>query len=126
MGHDFVKYKDRHVRLHDFEIWMTRHFLIKTSQNKEFSVFIENIEWLGPGVFVGTELHSYVNDDQEKYKILISSLANAKKAMLKFGDYIPLEYLEKNVNLNSSYFTKKQPVIRYVQAVDSIISAVTE
>ena len=124
MGHDFIEYKEQNVRLHDFNIWMLRHFLIRASHDEDFIKFIENIEWLGPGVFSGTELYEYVGNNKNRLKILLSSLNEAKKLIKSFGDYIPLEYLEKNVNLKSSYFTTKQPVAEYVQNIESIIEAI--
>ena len=35
-------------------------------------------------------------------------------------------YLEKNVNLKSSYFTTKQPGTEYVHNIESIIEAIEE
>ena len=126
MGHDFIEYKNQYVRLNDFNIWMLRHFLLRASNDDEMSKFIESIEWLCPGVFSGTELHNFVSDDKTKLTILISTLKEARRLVEAFGEYIPLDYLEKNVNLKSSYFTAKQPTSEYVQNIESILCAITE
>ena len=126
MGSDYIEYKDKNVRLHDLNIWMLRHFLIRATKEKELSHFFEEIEWVGPGVFTGIELHKYVKDNKEKLNKLISSLYEAKKLIEDFGNYIPLEYLEKNVNLKSRYFTSKQAVKEYVRNIESLIVVLSE
>lgn len=124
MGHEYVEYKNQSVRLHDLNIWMLRHFLLEASENEQLSTFVENIEWLGPGVFTGTALHDFVKDDKAKLDVLILALEKAKNLIESFGEFIPLSYLEENVNLKSSYFTAKQPSNEYSQSIESILNAI--
>ena len=126
MGHDFIEYKGQNIRLNDFNIWMLRHFLLCVSNDKQLSTFVENIEWLGPGIFTGTEFHKFVEGDSSKLVVLISTLKDAREIIKSFGEFIPLEYLEQNVNVKTSYFTADQPVGEYVQNIESILSAISE
>lgn len=126
MGHDYLEYKDKNIRLNDFNIWMLRHFLIKASKDKELCDFFTKIEWHGPGVFSGTELHEFTKCNKTKVNELISTLTEAKKLIENFGDFIPLTYLQENVNLKSSYFTSQQSVKEYSENIDSLLAVIME
>lgn len=125
MGHSFIEYKNQIVRLHDFNVWVIRHFLLGASNDKEFSEFVENIEWVGPGVFLGTKLHEFVKDDKSRLAVLVSALEGAMDLIKSFGEFVPLSYLEKNINQELSYFMTDQPTDMYVQDVKNILSVIS-
>lgn len=126
MGHEYIIYKNEHVHLHDFDICLLRHFLLQSSSDAEFIAFASKIERLGPGVFLGTDLYKYVGENKEKVEVLISALEGAKKRLASFGSNIPLEYLEKNVNVQYAYFTTEEPVSKHCRNIDRIISCIRD
>ena len=121
MGHEYITYKSEHVLLDDFDLWMLRHFLLQSSSDPQFVAFVNNIEWVGPGVYLGTNLYDYTEDIDVRIGILISALENSKKRLASFGDTIPLDYLENNVNLERAYCKAEQPVQKHCENIVKII-----
>jgi len=124
MGHEYLTYKDAQVHLNDFDIWLLRHFLLQSSSDAEFIAFANKIEWLGPGVFQGTDLYEYVRGNKEKVKVLVSALEVAKNRLASFGNTIPHHYLDKHVKLKGAYFTTEQSVIKHSENIDRILSCI--
>jgi len=75
-------------------------------------------------VLPGTELHNYAGDDKVKLKVLISALENAKKRLAGFGEFIPVSYLEKSVNLKGAHLMSRQPVDKHTGNIDKIIGCI--
>jgi len=124
MGHEYITYKEAHVQLNDFDIWLLRHFLLQSSSDADFIAFANNIEWVGPGVFLGTDFYEFVAGNKEKIEVLITALENAKIRLASFGSKIPLHYLEKNVNLKGAYFKTEQSVAKHSENINKIISCI--
>ena len=124
MGHEYITYKEAHVQLNDFDIWLLRHFLLQSSSNAEFIAFVNKIEWVGPGVFLGTDFYEFVAGSKEKMEVLITALENAKNRLASFGCKIPLHYLKENVNTKGAYFKTEQSVVVHSENIDKIISRI--
>ena len=124
MGHEYITYKEAYVQLNDFDIWLLRHFLLQSSSDAEFIAFANNIEWVGPGVFLGTDFYKFVAGNKEKVEVLVAALESAKKRLASFGSNISLHYLEKNVTLKGAYFKTEQSVVKHSENIDKIISCI--
>jgi hypothetical protein len=71
MGWDYVDYHDRHIHLHDLELWALRHFLADAAGSlaaedphpglsEQAWAFFGAWDWPGPGVEIGTTLDEFV------------------------------------------------------------------
>jgi len=148
MGHDFIDYADRFVRLSDWDIWTLRHFFLHVAEevspsdlgSDEATVllllsFLENWKWLGPGVITGTNLSDFVDDQPDRANVLLSLFKQTADYLraeshvgrnVEFGEVIPLEYLEEHVNSPDAYYTVEQPTCRFIQVVESLQKLVRE
>ena len=139
MGHDFIDYGDRFVRLSDWDIWTVRHFFQHVAEEvspadletDEATIvlllsFLENWKWLGPGVITGTNLSDFVKDRLERANVLLSLFERTIEKLQEFGEVIPLEYLERHVNSPDAYYTVEQPTCRFIKVVESLQEMVRE
>ena len=139
MGHDFIDYGDRFVRLSDWDIWTLRHFFQHVAEEvspadletDEATIvlllsFLENWNWLGPGVITGTNLSDFVKDHLERANVLLSLFERTIDYLQQFGEVIPLEYLERHVNSPDAYYTVEQPACRFIKVVESLQEMVRE
>lgn len=133
MGHDYIDYRDRHIRLSDSDIWTLRHFFLHiantsgpsdlgTDQETVDSLrcFIEAWQWLGPGVITGADLTEFVLDQPERVDVLLSLFRRTIECLNEIGDVIPLAYLQKHVNNEMAYYTEAQPTCRFIKLVQSL------
>ena len=122
MGHDFITLNDRHVHLHDMTIWTLRHFCIVASVDvdRDTQPFFAAWQRLGPGVFTGTDLHDFGDDD--RLDLLRRVFVRAREIIVAFGDSIPLSYLEDHINLKTFCHTQDLAVSDLTDALDRILA----
>ena len=139
MGHDFIDYGERYVRLSDWDIWTLRHFFLHVAEAADpadlgadqatvvlLRSFLTNWEWLGPGVITGTNLSDFVEDQPDRANVLLSLFQRTIEYLHEFGDVIPLEYLERHANTPNAYYTVEQPTCRFIEAVENLREMVRE
>ena len=139
MGHDYIDFQDRHVRLSDWDIWTLRHFFSNVAKEaiasdletdeatvESLRSFLESWEWLGPGVVTGTNLSEFVADQPDRANVLLLLFQRTAHLLCKFGDVIPLEYLVEHVNSPNAYYTASQPTSRFIEALEALQKLVQE
>jgi hypothetical protein len=136
MGSDFIKYARHHEMFNDFDLWTLRHFFIEEAKKLQtdepnedvngLREFFEKWDWLGPGVFIGTDLNEYVLGSRRRWELLLTVLQKAADRLAEFGELIPLEYLTAHVSTKTSYFTKAQPVRPYFQSIGRICTLLSK
>lgn len=121
MGYDFISYYDRHVHLHDSTIWALRHFLMGASEGQDnIHRFFAGWQWMGPGVYGGTDLHEYIAGDQERVEQLKGVFNNARETIAGFGDAIPLVYLDQHLRTETAWHTKPLSTAVLMDAIDQV------
>jgi hypothetical protein len=106
MGHDFLKYEDRHVHLHDAVIELLHHFIseeLRTPRPPELRTddetlnslrsFFGSWQYAGPGVWLGTDFTLFVKGQPPRRDLLLSLLGRVMGRVKQFGTNIPLGYL---------------------------------
>ncbi len=139
MGHDYIDYEDRFIRLSDWDIWTLRHFFCRVVGNAQaddlgtnsatldaLRSFFEAWDWLGPGVVVGTDLTEFVKGDQERKRVLVSCLDRTSNFIASFGSTIPLEYLQEHVNIPTAQYFVAQPTERFLNSIEGIKNLLCE
>lgn len=133
MGHDFITFRNEAVHLHDLVIWTLRHFFLREIQNHQPSDFDTDTEsldclkrslegWnrLGPGVFYGTDLTEFVQDEEDRRLLLVTLFRRTIESLRHFGDTIPQDYLEKYINSKTAGYTSGCPTERIILAVQKL------
>jgi len=131
MGHDYIDYEDRHVRLSDWDIWTLRHFfqhVSETTGHDDLGTdqatalllcrFIRDWDWVCPGVVVGTNISTFVEGHADRVQVLQSLFRRTIAYLHGFGDVIPLEYLQRHVNTPIAIYMVEQPTQRFVKAIE--------
>lgn len=118
MGHDFVKYNRDGELLNDLDLWILRHFFLQAVRAKESAQpsleaselrgFFESWEWLGLGVFTGTDLAQFVSEQRPRWGLLLEVAQSAADRISDFGASIPQSYLTEQI---------QTPMVRYGQAL---------
>jgi hypothetical protein len=112
LGWDYVTYGDRAEMLHDMQLWAIRHFLTDAAAAlaaaepdsdlfSEARDFFASWGWPGPGVVTGTQLDDFVRGDADREAALVRVCDRAIARLQQFGEVVPLDYLEANVNADS-------------------------
>jgi hypothetical protein len=135
MGWDYVTYGDRHVHLHDLQLWALRHFLADAAGSlaaeephpaafEEAQNFIAAWSWPGPGVVIGTTLDGFVQGSPDRERVLVQVCDRAADRLRALGEVVPLAYLEARVNADSpgGVYTGPQPSSSFVQGIERIRS----
>ena len=130
MGHDFIKYEERHECFSDFDFWILRHFFLEQSRSLEEACpssdtkglreFLEAWDWLGPGVFVGTDLSRFISGSHARWELMLELLQRSGDHVAAFGEHIPLSYLEAHINCPNAYCTAPQPTKRFLVDIGRI------
>jgi hypothetical protein len=136
MGHDFITYEGDHELFDDFDLWTLRHFLIEEARTMEAAdagahvaalrAFIEKWDWLGPGVFTGTDLTVYISKSRRRWELLLQLLQHAGDRIAEFGELVPLDYLTAHVNTATARFTQAQPTRRYLVCIGRICALLSK
>jgi hypothetical protein len=134
MGHDFITYGQRHVHLHDWDIWLLRHLLLTEAQVvtpsdvsadeatlESLRSFIAAWRWIGPGVVMGTELNDFIQNQATRRDILLSLLHRTITRLERMGEVIPLDHLKKHVDKRRGVtFGKEQQTRRFIKALEQL------
>ena len=118
MGHEIVVYRDRQVIIHDMIFWTVRHFLLaeaETSRDSDLAAFIRGWDRIGPGVYRGVDFDAYFNGDSAREHAFLKLLDNSRARIQSFGELVPMEYLDAQVNTKTDYFTQEVAVDRLVK-----------
>jgi hypothetical protein len=136
MGHDFITYEGDHELFNDFDLWTLRHFFLAEALAMEASqatddmtalrLFVEQWDWLGPGVFTGTDLSDYVSERRTRWELLLQLLQRAGDRIAGFGESVPLDYLTAHVSTPSAYFTQAQPTRLYLICIGRICTLLSK
>jgi hypothetical protein len=130
MGWDFITYERGQEQFKDFDLWALRHFCIEearalesgqaTPEATQLRQFFERWDWLGPGVFTGTNFSEFVLAKRSRWELLISLLQRTADRIAGFGESVPLAYLQEHVSTRTAYFTEPQPTKRYLACIGRI------
>ncbi|HTV49308.1 MAG TPA: hypothetical protein VMG59_12790 [Phycisphaerae bacterium] len=123
MGHEIVEYRKRHAIIHDLDFWAIRHFLLVSAEEakqSELATFIRGWDWIGPGVYLGVEYDTFFNGEERLEQQFLRLLVMARKRLEAFGEFVPIEYIESNINLQKAYFTEAQPVVHWLEQLDKL------
>lgn len=130
MGWDFIEYEGHLEQFDDFDLWTLRHFFVTQAQAMETAQpnpeltdlreFFECWDWLGPGVFTGTNFSKCVLKSRSRWELLVQLLQLTGDRISAFGESIPLDYLETHINSRTAYFTQPQPTQRYLLCIGRI------
>jgi hypothetical protein len=136
MGWDSIEYAGHREQFNDFDLWTLRHFFIETARAMEAAEpnrdttqlreFFEEWDWLGPGVFTGTNISEYVLDSHPRWALLLQLLQKAGDRISGFGESIPLDYLVAHVSTRTAYFTKSQPAHQYLLCIGRICTLLSK
>ena len=79
MGKDTITYEGDHELFNDFDLWTLRHFFVEEARTMEATqqstettalrAFIEQWDWVGPGVFTGTGLSHFVEKNRSRWEL---------------------------------------------------------
>jgi hypothetical protein len=132
MGWDSIVYKDRHQLFDDMDLAALRHFLVVEAESLDCSdddsaalkTYVLGWNWLCPGVVTGTEPDTYLQDSKTRKAKLLELLNLTAKRIAGFGEEVPLDYLEREIN-SDEQFTRQgarylgaQPVGRFLGVVE--------
>jgi hypothetical protein len=130
MGHDYITYHGHHERFSDFDLWTLRHFFIEqagfiqTADSNDDTTalrqFFEAWDWLGPGVFIGTDFSQFVLDKRPRWELLLQVLQRTGDRIAEFGEVIPMDYLNAHVRTRVAWFTRPQPTREYLIGIGRI------
>ena len=123
MGHEIIVYRDRHLVINDLDFWAIRHFILieaEKSASLEIATFLRGWEWIGPGVYVGVEFDYFFNGHSQREESFAILLSAARIRIESFGEAVPLDYIEKNINLPGFRFTSAQPTHHWVRQIEEI------
>jgi hypothetical protein len=133
LGWDYVTYGDRSEMLHDMQLWAIRHFLMDSAASlvvdepdsdlySQARDFFASWDWPGPGVVTGIGLDEFVQDSTARESVLVRVCERAITRLQQFGEVVPLDYLEVNVNASSpgGVYVAEQPSASFQQAVSRI------
>jgi hypothetical protein len=130
MGHDYIKYEGHHERFSDSDLWTLRHFFIEQARlieaadsNKDTTAlcqFFEAWNWLGPGMFVGTDFSEFVLSQRPRLELLFQLLQLAGDHIAEFGEIISVEYLNTHLRTPTFWFIRPQPTRGYLLGIGRI------
>lgn len=136
MGHDYIDIGDSHLRLNDFHIWTLRSLLLDAVAEdepellstdeatiREVCLFLESWQWLGPGVIVGCNFNDFTTTSTRR-TLLHSLLKSTRERLIRFGETIPLSYLDQHVNDLNACYTEAPPVATFTDIIDRLISLI--
>jgi hypothetical protein len=111
MGHDYIDYGERGIRLRDSDIWELRHFLQQEASESNPSDLgideptlqrlckhLSGWEWCGPGVVRGTDLSEFVQEQAQRRQALVRLFQRTITRLERFGGTIPLDYLQQHLD----------------------------
>jgi hypothetical protein len=130
MGWDSITYEGGQEQFKDFDLWALRHFFVEEARvlesvhpsqdASELRQFFERWDWLGPGVFTGTNFSEFVLAKRSRWDLLFSHLQRTADRIAQFGQSVPLAYLQEHLSTRTAYFTEPQPTRHYLACVGRI------
>ncbi|MDB6111403.1 MAG: hypothetical protein JWR69_3153 [Pedosphaera sp.] len=122
MGWDSIEYAGNHEQFHDGILWILRHFLLLEaramesaqpgSDSAELRAFVEGWDWLCPGVVIGTDFSSFVQDTPSRWRLLLDLLQRGGDRIASFGESVPKAYLEVHTSERGGGYTRDFPTKR--------------
>ncbi|TWT50129.1 hypothetical protein CA85_52630 [Allorhodopirellula solitaria] len=138
MGHDYIDIGTSHLRLNDFHIWTLHHFFcdaIATSTPESFGTdadtfnalqkYLESWEWLGPGIVTGCDFNSFATTPS-RLNLLRTLISATRERLTRFGDAIPLSYLDDHVNSSMAYYLAPQPTATFTDIIDRLLALISQ
>jgi hypothetical protein len=133
MGWDHISFGQESELFKDSDLWVLRHFLVEqarlmktTDPSQNISMlreFFERWDWLGPGVFAGTDFSTYVMNHQARWELLLKLLQFTGDRISEFGETIPSEYLNSHTNRESLVrFMSPVPTEHYLVGIGRMCS----
>lgn len=139
MGHDYISYGDRDIRLLDSDIWELRHFLSREASEVEpadlgvdeptlrlLREHLRRWEWHGPGVVTGTDLSGFIEKQPQRRDALVRLLRRTIARLDGFGGTIPLAYLQRHLHNGTLIeYVGPRPTGRLVEALKGLVDLVS-
>jgi hypothetical protein len=119
MGHTMIGFAGAWKPFHDCDLWAIRHFLLLEASARasatrdpgivEILSFLQEWDWLGPGVWLGVDLEEFIERSPSCRELLVGVIIAGKKRIEAFGDAIPLDYLRQNLSRSDLSFSASYP-----------------
>lgn len=136
MGHDYIDLGTSHLRVNDSDIWTLRHFFYETASNstpvsldtddetlEDLRLYLKSWEWLGPGIITGCDFNTFTTS-RARLQLIQRMLSATRERMIKFGDSIPIDYLDEHINTPNAYYLDPQPVERFTDMIDRLLNLI--
>ena len=127
MGHEIVVFRDRHLVVHDGDLWGIRHFLVAeaiASAQPEIATFVSNWNWIGPGVYLGIDLDGFIAVSPSRQQQIVDLLEATKRRIAAFRTHVALTYLEVHVNSATSFHVVPQPIEAWISVIDKFVTLI--
>ena len=136
MGWSFVTYEQGHEQFNDFDLWTLRHFLSTETaaleaarpdvELSELRSFFECWNWLGPGVFTGTDFSSFVQGSHTRWDLVFNVLQRTADRIATFGEFIPVAYLAEHVNTTMARWSVSPPTRGFLAGIGRICNLLSK
>jgi hypothetical protein len=120
MGHEIVTYRNSAAVIQDDEFEAVRHFLLmeaEASSQSNLAAFVRGWSRAGPGVWVGVDFDAFFHADKVLEEQFLRAVAGARLRLHAFGEYVPIEYIEKNLD---SGYVEARPVATWLIALTKL------
>ena len=139
MGHDYIDYGERSIRLRDSDIWELRHFLGRQASEAgpadlgvdgpTLRLLLSHLgswAWHGPGVVTGTDLPEFVRQDPRRRDALVRLFRRTIARLEGFGGAVPLAYLQEHLDHGTLIqYVGPRPTGRLVEALEGLVELVS-
>ena len=133
MGSDILSFRGRHVVARDSVFELLRHFALLefaecTAEDLQcdgatrcaLDAYFRGWDCICPGVVLGIELDPVLAEHVSRLAPLRLLLSRVRDRIGRFGDVIPLAYLERHLNNRDSYYRGDTPSRFVLELIDGM------